>query len=501
MMAVSNGTGDATGQQDQQQQQREAAFSHAPTLKPGVKSVVSDATTSAASSKIAASAASSSATSDATSSVGAVQGSRLTRDQIEAKVIQSEQDQETMTQMAQLRRQELEEIQRQREQEEMEQGQPQEEELARMPPSPRWAMRSIRQRPSSRETQGPTKDSVSAQSKNCYKFLVVFSVLAVVGVIVAVVTVVLLGRGGGNDDDVGVPPTGAPGEVSVAPTGSPIIPPTDQPTPLPLKVLYAEDGISEISGDRLHEGMIDITFPTNKIEFETFGGSGNANLYVQFGSPPGQTDNDCQSTRSSSNTEICTYNNQENGNRIGRYYYAIVGFPSFSDLSFRIKTDGDPPSTGCGNNINDVGSGEICDGNDLGETCESQGFFGGVLTCESDCSALDTVECTRVLRELSGVTTDTTGSVVLGPGTRYVVFDLFDSPSDSAQLYVKDGSPPSENDFDCNPQNLSGLGTERCAFREVNSFSRTYHYLIRFVVPDGAAVSFKVISDGNNSPQ
>ena len=46
----------------------------------------------------------------------------------------------------------------------------------------------------------------------------------------------------------------------------------------------------------------------------------------------------------------------------------------------------------CGNGIAEIG--EECDGGDLrGETCESLGFFTGILTCRADCSGYDTVEC------------------------------------------------------------------------------------------------------------
>ena len=45
----------------------------------------------------------------------------------------------------------------------------------------------------------------------------------------------------------------------------------------------------------------------------------------------------------------------------------------------------------CGNNVKE--SGEACDGNDLGgQTCASQGFSGGTLTCNGDCS-LNTSAC------------------------------------------------------------------------------------------------------------
>ena len=49
----------------------------------------------------------------------------------------------------------------------------------------------------------------------------------------------------------------------------------------------------------------------------------------------------------------------------------------------------------CGNAIRE--SGEACDGNDLGgQTCQSQGFAGGSLSCNGDCT-LNTSGCTACL--------------------------------------------------------------------------------------------------------
>jgi cysteine-rich repeat protein len=46
----------------------------------------------------------------------------------------------------------------------------------------------------------------------------------------------------------------------------------------------------------------------------------------------------------------------------------------------------------CGNNVREAG--EVCDGSDLvGESCLSQGFDGGSLSCASDCLSFDTVVC------------------------------------------------------------------------------------------------------------
>ena len=50
----------------------------------------------------------------------------------------------------------------------------------------------------------------------------------------------------------------------------------------------------------------------------------------------------------------------------------------------------------CGNERTDPGSGETCDGSDLASAdCKSinQGYLGGTLACKDDCSGYDTTEC------------------------------------------------------------------------------------------------------------
>ncbi len=65
--------------------------------------------------------------------------------------------------------------------------------------------------------------------------------------------------------------------------------------------------------------------------------------------------------------------------------------------------------TNCGNNI--VNSGETCDGTALNsQTCVLQGFFTGTLSCKSDCSAYNTTPCTNCGNNIidSGETCDGT---------------------------------------------------------------------------------------------
>jgi len=57
------------------------------------------------------------------------------------------------------------------------------------------------------------------------------------------------------------------------------------------------------------------------------------------------------------------------------------------------ELDCTPPDPFCGDNITNTVN-EACDGTDLGgETCASQGFIGGTLSCLSDCSDFNINEC------------------------------------------------------------------------------------------------------------
>lgn len=63
------------------------------------------------------------------------------------------------------------------------------------------------------------------------------------------------------------------------------------------------------------------------------------------------------------------------------------------NLGFAVVTFGPPPPPPvCGNNVKETG--EICDGTDLaGQTCATQGFASGTLSCNATCSAFVTTAC------------------------------------------------------------------------------------------------------------
>jgi hypothetical protein len=66
----------------------------------------------------------------------------------------------------------------------------------------------------------------------------------------------------------------------------------------------------------------------SNLKFVTSGGSGDADLFVKFGSKPSTTSYDCKS-EGSTNSETCTISNVQ----AGTYYVMIYGYTSYSGLS------------------------------------------------------------------------------------------------------------------------------------------------------------------------
>ena len=69
------------------------------------------------------------------------------------------------------------------------------------------------------------------------------------------------------------------------------------------------------------------------MRFETIGGSGDADLYVKFGSAPTTTSYDCRSAGATS-TESCTIN----GAKQGTYYVLIKGYSAYSGSTYKVSS-------------------------------------------------------------------------------------------------------------------------------------------------------------------
>lgn len=73
---------------------------------------------------------------------------------------------------------------------------------------------------------------------------------------------------------------------------------------------------------------LDVPAGASALKFVTAGGSGDADLYVKFGSAPTTTSFDCKS-ESSTNTETCSIATAQ----AGKYYVLVRGYSAFSGLS------------------------------------------------------------------------------------------------------------------------------------------------------------------------
>ncbi|MFL5355946.1 M4 family metallopeptidase [Archangium sp.] len=69
------------------------------------------------------------------------------------------------------------------------------------------------------------------------------------------------------------------------------------------------------------------------LKFETIGGTGDADLYVRYGSAPTTTTYDCRSAGSTA-TEGCTIN----GAKSGTYYVMIKAYTAFSGVTYKVSS-------------------------------------------------------------------------------------------------------------------------------------------------------------------
>ena len=68
------------------------------------------------------------------------------------------------------------------------------------------------------------------------------------------------------------------------------------------------------------------------LSFDMSGGSGDADLYVKFGSAPTTSSYDCRPYKSG-NTEACSYNNPT----AGTYYISIYGYSAYSGVTLKAE--------------------------------------------------------------------------------------------------------------------------------------------------------------------
>ncbi|WP_304984926.1 M4 family metallopeptidase [Corallococcus sp. CA047B] len=93
--------------------------------------------------------------------------------------------------------------------------------------------------------------------------------------------------------------------------------------------------LSNVAGSRNGSTNLNYVTPTNAtaMRFALSGGTGDADLYVKFGSAPTTTSYDCRSA-GASNDESCTLNPAKQGT----YYVLIRGYSAFSGATFQVSS-------------------------------------------------------------------------------------------------------------------------------------------------------------------
>ena len=117
-----------------------------------------------------------------------------------------------------------------------------------------------------------------------------------------------------------------------------------------LPMLDFEAELTNLSGSRFSRRSyyLDVPAEASNLRIAISGGSGDADLYVRFGSRPTLSTYDCRPYRNGNN-ETCSFANPQTG----RYYIMIRGYTSYSGVTLRVTYDEatapPPPPPGGGN--------------------------------------------------------------------------------------------------------------------------------------------------------
>ncbi|WP_287797091.1 S8 family serine peptidase [Idiomarina sp.] len=162
-------------------------------------------------------------------------------------------------------------------------------------------------------------------------------------------------------------------------------------------------GLSATTGDSLYY-TLDVPAGATDLSFNINGGSGDADLYVRFGSEPTSSTYDCRPYQSG-NTESCTISNVQ----AGTYHVMVNAYSSFSGVNL---TGSFTESDGGGN------------GGDGGSASAS---------------------------DLSGSANEWTHYYVDIPAGMSALNVTMSGGSGDADLYVRQGTQPTESNYECRP--------------------------------------------------
>jgi xanthomonalisin len=169
------------------------------------------------------------------------------------------------------------------------------------------------------------------------------------------------------------------------------------------------------------------------LKFVMSGGTGDADMYVKFGSEPTDSSYDCR-PYVNGNSETCSIATAQ----AGTYYINIKGYQTFSGVSL---------------------TGSYSTGGGGGGTC------GGTVLCSGVAVALPS-------KSTGGVSSNY--SLVVPAGSSSAVFTISGGTGD-ADLYVRIGSAPTSSSYSCRPY-LTG-NNETCTFNSPTA--GTYYVNVR----------------------
>ncbi|MEZ5465378.1 MAG: endonuclease [Lysobacteraceae bacterium] len=215
--------------------------------------------------------------------------------------------------------------------------------------------------------------------------------------------------------------------------GSP--PPPPPPSGNELQNGVAKTGLSASTGNSL---SYQITVPADAtdLSFVTSGGSGDADLYVKFGSAPTTSSYDCRPYASGSN-ETCSFASPQTGT----YHVMLRAYSTFAGVSLVASYDESapppppPPPPPSGNTL-------------------SKGVPVTGLSASSGNALNYTMTVPSGASDLSFITSGGSGD---------------------ADLYVKFGSAPTTSSYDCRP--YANGNAETCSFASPQA--GTWHVMVR----------------------
>ena len=192
----------------------------------------------------------------------------------------------------------------------------------------------------------------------------------------------------------------------------------------------AVTGQGASTGNSLNYTLV-VPVGASNLTFTMSGGTGDADLYVKFGSAPTDTSYDCRPYKSG-NSESCSFASPS----AGTYYVRIKAYSTFSGVSI----------------LGDYGTGG------------GGGSCGGTVLCSGTAVALPSVA-------KSSWSSTYTMPVTAG---HTVTFTISGGTGD-ADLYVRAGSAPTTSSYNCRPY-LTG-NSETCTFTPTSN--TTYYVAVR----------------------